>query len=215
MNDRKLNAVDNLLGAVDEGLRTLFAMRVPVARRSPGAALADDDDLSEQDQKAAGRLMRVNHAGEVAAQALYRGQLLTARDGSVRDRMRQSAREETDHLVWCRERLAQLDTPRSLLDPLWYAGSFAIGALAGLTGDRWSLGFVEETERQVVDHLDQHLQKLPADDRASAAILSQMKTEEAGHGESARHAGALPLPVAVRRIMRWSSKIMIKTAYRL
>jgi ubiquinone biosynthesis monooxygenase Coq7 len=157
--------------------------------------------------------MRVDHAGEVSAQALYQGQGLTARDPVVREKMQQSADEEIDHLVWCRERLQELDSRTSYLDPLWYVGSFTLGALAGLCGDAWSLGFVAETERQVVQHLDSHLHRLPAGDDRSRRILVQMREDEQHHGTVALEAGARELPSPVRRLMRLCSRVMTTTAY--
>jgi ubiquinone biosynthesis monooxygenase Coq7 len=158
--------------------------------------------------------MRVNHAGEVAAQALYQGQALVARDPRVRDHLLSAAREEQDHLAWCEERLAELGEQPSRLQNLWYAGSFAIGATAGLAGDRLSLGFVEETEKQVSEHLDEHLRKLPRGDARSHAILKAMRNDEARHGREAREAGARSLPAAVRNLMRRAAQVMKFGAYR-
>ena len=157
--------------------------------------------------------MRVNHAGEVAAQALYRGQSLVARDPGTREAMEQAAREENDHLVWCRTRLEELDSAPSVLDPLWFAGSLAIGAAAGLAGDRWSLGFVVETERQVLEHLDDHLARLPDGDRRSRVLLERMQADEQNHATRAHAAGGAPLPPLVRQAMRAASKVMTRTAY--
>ena len=157
--------------------------------------------------------MRVNHAGEVAAQALYQGQSLVARDSGTREAMKRAAREEGDHLVWCRTRLEELGSAPSRLDPLWYAGSLAIGAAAGLAGDRWSLGFVAETERQVVEHLDDHLARLPDGDRRSRALLKRMQSDEQGHATRARAAGGTALPHVVRCAMRAASQVMTRTAY--
>lgn len=158
-------------------------------------------------------LMRVNHSGEVAAQALYQGQAFTARSPAVRTAMHEASDEEGDHLAWCEERLRELDARPSLLNPLWYAGSFAIGALAGALGDRVSLGFVAETERQVEGHLHEHLERLPREDERSRRILEQMKHDESQHGERARNAGAVPLPAPVQRLMRLTSQVMTRTAY--
>jgi ubiquinone biosynthesis monooxygenase Coq7 len=157
--------------------------------------------------------MRVNHAGEIAAQGLYQGQALTARRSDVQERMRRSAMEENDHLAWCKERIEALGSRPSLLGPFWYWGSFAIGALAGAAGDKWSLGFVRETERQVVAHLKEHLQRLPEADASSRAVLEQMKADEAHHGQLAGQAGAAELPLPVQRLMGLASKVMTKTAY--
>lgn len=158
-------------------------------------------------------LMRVNHTGEICAQALYSGQSLFARDDRVRQAMRTAASEERDHLAWCRGRLVELGSRPSILDPAWYAGSFALGVLSGLTGDRWSLGFLAETEDQVERHLEGHLARLPADDRRSRAIVEQMREDESRHGTMGRDLGAAPLPAVVRRAMRIASRVMTSTAY--
>jgi len=157
--------------------------------------------------------MRVNHAGEVAAQALYRGHAVTARTGALRSHMERAAEEETDHLAWCEQRLEELGSRTSLLNPLWYAGSFAIGALAGLVGDKWSLGFVAETEHQVVKHLEDHLTRLPAEDEQSRAILEQMRKDEAQHATVAIEAGAAELPEMVKKAMTLTSIVMTRSAY--
>jgi ubiquinone biosynthesis monooxygenase Coq7 len=159
--------------------------------------------------------MRVNHAGEVAAQALYMGQALVARDDATRAKLERAAAEENDHLAWCQERLDELGARPSVLAPFWYAGSFAIGALAGLAGDRWSLGFVVETERQVEAHLDHHLAELPPADRASRVVLERMKSDEVRHADDARAGGGAELPRPVRRLMSLVSKVMTTTAYRI
>jgi ubiquinone biosynthesis monooxygenase Coq7 len=159
--------------------------------------------------------MRVDHTGEVAAQALYHGQALTARTSGTRDAMEQAAREEGDHLRWCAERLVELDDKPSRLDPLWYMGSFLIGAAAGLAGDRWSLGFVAETERQVVRHLDGHLSSLPQGDARSRAILEQMRVDEGVHATTAIESGAADLPQPVKRLMTATARLMTETAYRI
>jgi len=157
--------------------------------------------------------MRVNHAGEIMAQGLYQGQALTARLGEVREAMEQAAQEEFDHLAWCEDRLNELGSRPSLLNPLWYAGAFALGAGAGLAGDRWSLGFVSETEAQVVEHLDNHLGRLPQADRKSRAIIEQMKQDEARHGTEAREAGGAPLPPPAKGLMQLMSRVMTRAAY--
>ena len=159
--------------------------------------------------------MRVNHAGEVCAQALYQGQALTARRKDTRVQMEQAATEENDHLAWCRNRIHELGGHTSLLNPLWYSGSLAIGAATGLLGDKWSLGFLAETEKQVVKHLQGHLQRLPAGDARSRAILEQMKTDEAQHRASALRAGGQELPEAVKKLMTLTSRVMTVTAYRI
>ena len=159
--------------------------------------------------------MRVNHAGEVCAQALYQGQALTARQHETRQQMKQAAIEENDHLAWCRQRLRELGGHTSLLNPLWYTGSLAMGAASGLLGDKWSLGFLAETENQVVKHIEGHLQQLPADDGKSHAILEQMKTDEAQHKANALNAGGSPLPDPVKKMMTLVSRVMTSTASRI
>jgi ubiquinone biosynthesis monooxygenase Coq7 len=169
--------------------------------------------LSEAEKRDSAALMRVNHAGEIAAQALYHGQALVARSAATRALLLKAAHEETDHLAWCETRLKELDSRPSLLNPLWYAGSFAIGAAAALLGDRMSLGFVVETERQVEGHLDDHLTRLPQDDTRSRAILQTMRTDEIAHGVSAKAAGGAELPSPVRFLMRNTARLMTSTAY--
>lgn len=202
--------LDRLLELADAGLRAAFAR--PASQRptpgTPPAALPD-----EAVRRHVAGLMRVNHAGEIAAQGLYHGQALTARSPETRAALLQAAAEEGDHLAWCRDRLDELGSRPSLLGPLWYAGSVAIGALAGLAGDRMSLGFMAETERQVEGHLESHLARLPPDDLRSRAIIEQMKVDEAGHGQSALAAGAAPLPDPVPQAMRLTARIMTGTAY--
>jgi ubiquinone biosynthesis monooxygenase Coq7 len=202
--------LDRILAAADEALRALSgsahaARPVPCADRGVPA--------SEEDRRLSAGLMRVNHTGEVCAQALYSGQSLVARDATIRAALQVAAAEERDHLSWCRERLSDLHSRPSLLDPLWYAGSFAWGLASGLAGDRWSLGFLAETEAQVEKHLEGHLEKLPADDRCSREIVAQMRSDEIRHGDTGRALGAAPLPEAVRRAMGLASKVMTRTAY--
>ncbi len=187
---RELSALDRALIRVDEALRLSAGSAPSPERENPAGDLAESGLDAGERQHVAG-LMRVNHAGEICAQALYAGQAATARDDSVRDAMRQAAAEEFDHLSWCEDRLRELDSRPSVLNPLWYAGSFAIGALAGLAGDRWSLGFVRETENQVEAHLQEHMDRLPAGDARSQAILDQMKADEARHAVMAEEAGGL------------------------
>jgi len=213
MTTRHLTPLDRMLSELEHALRTAAAPGSHVAGRpNPGAKQAEGA-LSDAEREEAGRLMRVNHAGEIAAQALYQGQAFMARDPAVREAMARSADEEVDHLAWCEERLKELDTPVSKLDPLWYLGSFAIGTLAGLAGDRASLGFISETEHQVVGHLHGHLGRLPEADRKSRAILEQMQEDESRHGAAARCAGGVALPLPVRAFMRLTSKVMTTTAY--
>lgn len=211
MTRKSLTGLDLLLAEADRALRTLAAAATP-ARPNP-AGDAPSQPLPEDSRRHAAGLMRVNHAGEIAAQALYQGQALTARDPTVRDSLRQASEEEGDHLAWCEERLRELDARPSVLNPLWYAGSFAIGALAGALGDRVSLGFVAETERQVEGHLHEHLERLPREDERSRRILEQMQRDEIRHGERARGAGAKALPAPITHLMRLTSRIMTRTAY--
>jgi ubiquinone biosynthesis monooxygenase Coq7 len=212
MMNRKYSPLDHLVMNFDQAVRTL-AGRPLVSGRGDPAGDWDEGELSGAEKTESARLMRVNHAGEVAAQALYQGQALTARLEAVRERMEQAAAEENDHLEWCERRIEQLDGHLSYLNPLWYLGSFAIGATAGALGDKWSLGFVAETERQVVDHLEDHLSRMPANDMKSRAILEQMKADEARHGAVAKAAGGVELPAPIRRLMRLASQVMTRTAY--
>jgi ubiquinone biosynthesis monooxygenase Coq7 len=209
----RLTLADQLIRELDRGLRTVTAANV-AARPNPGATVPDTVSDAAARRHAAG-LMRVNHAGEIAAQALYHGQALTARNPEVRATLRDAARDETDHLAWCEQRVRELDSRTSLFAPLWYAGSFAIGALAGLAGDRTSLGFVAETERQVIEHLESHLHALPQDDDRSRRIVEQMQADEARHGTEAREAGGRDLPRLIRELMRRTARVMTFTAYRL
>ena len=212
MNTRHYTPIDTLLINLDQMLRTVAGQPATTGRpnpvdRAPAAELDADEKLL------AARLMRVNHTGEVCAQALYHGQALTARLDKVRDQMEQASAEENDHLEWCEKRLKELDSHPSVLNPLFYAGAFAIGALAGKAGDRWSLGFVAETEQQVVEHLNSHLDRLPATDQQSRAILEQMREDEARHAVDALAAGGARLPLPVRVLMRGVSKVMTGTTY--
>ncbi len=202
--------LDRLLELADAGLRASFA-RPASHRQTPGEPAPAPADESLRRHVAS--LMRVNHAGEIAAQGLYHGQALTARSPATREALVKAAAEEGDHLAWCRDRLDELGSRQSLLDPVWYAGSVAIGVLAGLAGDRMSLGFMAETERQVEGHLESHLEKLPRDDLRSRAIIEQMKADEAGHGRAAFAAGAAPLPEPLPQLMRLTARIMTGTAY--
>ena len=204
--------LDAAIAALDRGLRAVFAPAT-ATRPVPAGGGAGADPLTDAERRASAALMRVNHAGELAAQALYHGQALMARGADTRDMLLAAARSESDHLAWCETRLRELGARTSLLNPLWYAGSFAIGALAALAGDRASLGFVAETERQVEGHLDAHLGRLPAGDGRSRAILEQMRAEEIEHGARAAAAGASPLPGAVRALMRHTARVMTGTAY--
>ncbi len=194
--------------SADRALRAVLAP-AQASRPTPGSS---GTPPAEAERRHVAGLMRVNHAGEIAAQGLYHGQALTARNPATRALLEQAAREESDHLAWCEQRLKELNDRPSLLDPLWYAGSFAIGALAGLAGDRHSLGFVAETERQVERHLDGHLDALPADDARSRAIIEQMRADERAHGELAQAAGGATLPRPVQSLMRTTARIMTTTA---
>ncbi|HEX5686982.1 MAG TPA: 2-polyprenyl-3-methyl-6-methoxy-1,4-benzoquinone monooxygenase [Ideonella sp.] len=203
-------SLDRWLVAADNALRTVAGV-AHAARLSPAADIGLD--LPPDLRRRSAPLMRVNHVGEVCAQALYEAQALTARSAAVRSQMQQAAREETDHLAWTAERLRTLGDRPSLLNPLWYAGAFTIGLVAGRAGDAWSLGFLVETERQVEEHLAGHLDRLPAEDHASRAIVAQMKQDEAQHAEAALAAGGAPLPAPVRWLMRAASKVMTGTAH--
>ena len=212
MTTRYYTPVDTLLVTLDQALRTVFGQPTTTGRANP-AATTPPAELPPEARKRAGRLMRVNHTGEVCAQALYQGQALTARLETVRGRMEQASAEENDHLAWCKARLKELGSHPSVLNSLFYAGAFTIGALAGKAGDRWSLGFVAETEQQVVQHLSTHLERLPAEDRPSQAILEQMRDDEARHAADALAAGGARLPLPVRVLMRGMSKVMTQTTY--
>jgi ubiquinone biosynthesis monooxygenase Coq7 len=214
MNTRHYSPLDQLILNFDQALRTLAGRPLVTDRPNPADARAEAE-LSEVEREESARLMRINHAGEVAAQALYQGQALTARLEQVRERMAQAAREENDHLEWCEQRVHELGGRTSLLNPFWYLGSFAIGATAGAIGDKWSLGFVAETEGQVIRHLDEHLQRIAPRDGKSRAILAQMREDEAHHGATAKAAGGADLPAPVRGLMKLMSKVMTTTAYRL
>lgn len=212
---RQTTFIDQLIISADNALRTVAAHSARAAHRPNPAGAIPDNVQSADDRRHSAGLMRVNHAGEIAAQALYQGQALTARVDSVRQAMQESAAEEIDHLAWCEARLEELDAKPSLLAPFWYAGSFAIGAAAGVAGDQWSLGFVAETERQVESHLDAHLNDIAAHDARSRAIIEQMKQDEIEHGNKAVALGAAELPQWIRSLMKAASKVMTTTAYRL
>mgnify|MGYP001140164683 CR=1 FL=1 len=203
--------LEPFLVAADRALRSVFAP-ARAARPVPGDPAAVPA-LSDTERRVAAGLMRVNHAGEVAAQALYHGQSMMARSQATREMLLQAAREEADHLAWCETRLKELQSRPSLLNPVWYAGSFLIGAVTAAFGDRISLGFVSETERQVEGHIDSHLDRLPPGDVRSRAILEQMRADEIEHGAAARRAGGVELPAPVRALMRRTARIMTGTAY--
>lgn len=211
---RQYSPIDKLLSLVDESLRTTYGRPATTERDNPGDAVADNATLDEHERALSGRLMRVNHAGEVSAQGLYQGQALGARRQEIQAQMRRSAQEENDHLAWCEKRINELGTHKSYLAPFWYWGSFGIGACAGAIGDKWSLGFVTETEHQVVRHLDEHLKRLPAADERSRAILEQMKEDEAHHAHVAIQAGAADLPMPVKKLlMPLMATFMTKTSF--
>lgn len=212
--NRALSPTDRMLARLGRGLSMLADRGRGTGRASPGGA-RPDTRLDEAERRHVAGLMRVNHAGEIAAQALYHGQAVVARSPQTREQLLAAAREEQDHLRWCEERLRELGDGPSRLEPLWYAGSFAIGAAAGLAGDRWSLGFIDETERQVSEHLGEHLTQLPAEDNRSRAILEQMRHDEERHGRDARDAGGRPLPSPVKRLMRQVARVMKFGAYRI
>jgi len=207
------SGLDALLVAADGALRTLFAP--PRARRPNPAAGVAGVALSPQERAHSAGLMRVNHVGEVCAQALYAAQALGTRDAGLRQHFREAGQEEEDHLAWTQERLDELGARPSLLNPLWYVGAFGLGLVAGKVGDAVSLGFLKETERQVEAHLASHLDRLPAADQASRAIVDQMRADEARHASQADAAGAAPLPWPVQALMKVSAKVMTTTAYRL
>jgi 3-demethoxyubiquinol 3-hydroxylase len=207
--------IDRWLIAADAGLRTLSGTARANRERPAVRKDTPSERLTESERRLAGSLMRVNHVGEVCAQALYQAQALTARSEAQRQQMEQAASEEQDHLAWTEARLRELDDRPSLLNPLWYAGAFAIGLAAGRAGDRWSLGFVVETERQVEEHLAGHMERLPANDAASRAIVAHMKADEAHHAQQAQQAGAEPLPLPLRWLMRGAAKVMTTTAHRI
>ncbi|WP_319941635.1 2-polyprenyl-3-methyl-6-methoxy-1,4-benzoquinone monooxygenase [Aestuariirhabdus haliotis] len=211
---RHYSALDQLLIGADQVLRTLSHSANTAERPSP-AESHQESTLDKDEKRHVAGLMRVNHAGEVCAQALYQGQALTARLPDVREAMNEAAREEIDHLVWCEQRLQQLGSRTSLLNPVWYAASFSIGALAGALGDKWSLGFVAATENQVCAHLESHLEKLPVSDQKSRAILKQMKDDEERHEQMAMQAGGAEFPAPVRAVMTMVSKAMTASSYRI
>jgi ubiquinone biosynthesis monooxygenase Coq7 len=214
MNSRNRNFTDRCIEQLDQAVRTVFGEPAGSDRSNPSEPL-QDDDFTATGQAESVCLMRVNHAGEVCAQALYQGQALTAWNREVSNQMQQAADEENDHLVWCRQRIGELGGHTSLLNPVWYTGSFLLGAATGLLGDKWSLGFLAETEQQVVKHLEGHLQRLPENDKKSQAILEQMKTDEAKHRETAVNSGGAELPETLKKAMTLMSRVMTTTAYRI
>ena len=214
MKQRTYSPLDQLAMNMDQALRTVFGRPQVTERENPTRNSADVE-LDEAERQHVAGLMRINHVGEVCAQALYQGQALTAKLDNVRESMQRAAQEENDHLAWCEQRLDELHSHKSIMNPFWYGASFAMGAAAGLAGDKWSLGFVAETEHQVVRHLDDHLAQLPEQDERSRAILEQMKVDEGRHATVALEAGGAELPAPVKKAMQFTSKIMTSTAYRI
>tara|TARA_X000001036_G_scaffold80438_1_gene72145 strand:+ start:604 stop:1233 length:630 start_codon:yes stop_codon:yes gene_type:complete len=207
-----MNFVDQIISEIDKGIKFSLDNYQKENRQYPASKIPEDD-LSEFDRNNSANLMRVNHSGEVAAQGLYRGQALTARLEGTREKMDHAALEELDHLSWCNKRLEELNDKPSLLNPFWYGLSFGMGAIAGAAGDKWSLGFVHETEEQVVIHLEEHLEKLSNKDKKTIAILEQMRIDEAQHSEEALESGAEILPEGVKKIMSLIAKVMTKSSY--
>ncbi len=214
-NLRHYSPIDLLMMQVDNGLRTMFGKPLVTERPDPQDNVTTEvkQELAATEKTFSARLMRINHAGEVAAQGLYQGQALTAKLPDVRDKMQRAAAEENDHLAWCERRIKELGSHTSYFNPVWYFGSISIGALAGIAGDKWSLGFVAETERQVVKHLNEHLSTISENDIESRAVLEQMKIDEGRHATVALEAGATELPVVVKSLMALTSKVMTKTAF--
>lgn len=206
-------AVDDLIFGIDKALRTLF-VAASTLRSVPGSGEAEAD-LSLAEKASAGALMRVNHVGEICAQALYQGQVLTCRDQEIRAALEKAAVEETEHLAWTERRILELGARKSILNPLWYLGALSIGVVVGRVGDGWNLGFLAETERQVEAHLDSHLDKLPKQDVRSRSIVAQMKSDEQRHAETAVALGAKELPAPARQAMRLAARVMTRTAYYL
>lgn len=211
---RRFSVLDNLLSGACRALATLTDS-VPAGRPTPGASSAHEVELNESERRLSGALMRVNHVGEICAQALYEGQAASTSDPRLREAFLHAAREESDHLAWTRARLDELGASPSLLNPLWYAGSLAMGLAAGRAGDRWSLGFMAETERQVEAHLGSHLEQLPPADTRSRQIVEAMQRDEMTHARRARDLGGAELPTAVRQAMRATAKVMTTVAHRI
>ena len=215
MLQRHISGIDKLISAFDNGLRTLIGNTNIANRPSPAHTISKDADnhLSHQEKVYSARLMRINHSGEICAQALYQGQALTARQTHIQDELLKASAEENDHLIWCKTRAKELGGRTSRLSPFWYLSSLGIGATAGLLGDKWSLGFLAETERQVVKHLDKHLNRLPYTDKKSRCIIEQMKQDEQQHATTATDAGGRELPRPIKKMMRLMSKVMTTTTY--
>ncbi len=209
---RRYSKIDQICVGIDQALQTVFGKPATTGRAYPAAVQAESE-LTPIETKHAAGLMRVNHTGEVCAQALYHGQGLVSRRVDVKEKMQQAMVEEGDHLAWCQQRLTELGSHTSYLKPIWYGGSFMIGLTAGLIGDKWSLGFLAETEQQVVQHLENHLTLLPSADQKSHTILQQMQQDESQHHDDAKKAGAAELPRGIKTLMQWTSKIMVKISY--
>ena len=209
-----MSPIDRLILEFDTALRSVVG-GANAHRPIPGSDAGSNSALDAAERKHAAGLMRVNHVGEVCAQALYQSQKLVARNPEIQEMLDHSGQEEMDHLAWCETRLQELGSHTSYLNPIWYAGSFAIGLAAGLAGDKWSLGFVAETEKQVENHLESHLEKLPKEDQRSRAIVNQMRVDEIAHGQAAKNAGGVNLPEPIQKIMQAMSKVMTTTAYKI
>jgi 3-demethoxyubiquinol 3-hydroxylase len=206
--------IDGFIIEFDRALRSIVGA-TPMRRPVPDSSVMSETELSAQEKKHAAGLMRVNHVGEVCAQALYQSQKLHAKSDDLKNKLEHAAIEEEDHLAWCERRLEELDSRPSLLNPVWYAGSFVLGSIAGLAGDKISLGFVAETEKQVEHHLDDHLKELPSNDHRSRAVVAQMRADEIAHGQMAIQEGGVELPGAIQAVMKTMAKIMTVTAYRV
>jgi ubiquinone biosynthesis monooxygenase Coq7 len=206
--------IDGFIIEFDRALRSIVGV-TPMRRPVPESSAIGENELSATEKKHAAGLMRVNHVGEVCAQALYQSQKLCTKNDALKDKLEHAAIEEEDHLAWCERRLEELDSRPSLLNPVWYAGSFALGSIAGLAGDKISLGFVAETEKQVEHHLDDHLKELPSNDHRSRAIVAQMRADEIAHGQMAIQEGGIELPNMIQRLMKTMAKVMTVTAYRI
>lgn len=206
--------IDGFIIEFDRALRSIVGA-TPMRRSVPESSTMNESELSAEEKKHAAGLMRVNHVGEVCAQALYQSQKLHAKSDDLKNKLEHAAIEEEDHLAWCERRLEELDSRPSLLNPVWYAGSFVLGSIAGLAGDKISLGFVAETEKQVEHHLDDHLKELPSNDHRSRAIVAQMRADEIAHGQMAMQEGGVELPSAVQQVMKTMAKVMTVTAYRI
>ena len=209
-----MSPIDRIIIEFDTALRSVVG-GANAQRPTPGSESGTNLTLDAAERKHAAGLMRVNHVGEVCAQALYQSQKLVARNPQIQEMLEHSGQEEMDHLAWCETRLKELGSHTSYLNPFWYAGSFVIGLVAGLAGDKWSLGFVAETEKQVENHLESHLKKLPEEDHRSRAIVDQMRMDEIDHGQAALHAGGVALPEPIQKIMQAMSKVMTATAYKI